>query len=206
MTSQVAVIDDDDAIRDAISMMLESVGIPTRCFASALNFLEDASARACHCLIMDIRMPGLSGVEAQRRLNETGSRVPIIFITGHGEVEMAVEVMKRGAVEFLQKPFKDQLLIDAVQSALARWRDALAESILQHEFRRRLATLTARERDVFDGVARGLRGKQIAADLGIAVKTVEEYRARVFEKMQVKTGSELAAMAAAQAKDKSFAQ
>lgn len=204
MTSQVAVIDDDDAIRDAISMMLESVGIPTRCFPSALSFLEDASADAYHCLIMDIRMPGLSGIEAQRRLNETGSRIPIIFITGHGEVEMAVEVMKRGAVEFLQKPFKDQLLIDAVQSALARWRDDNAANILRDEFKRRLATLTARERDVFDGVARGLRGKQIAADLGIAVKTVEEYRARVFEKMQVRTGSELAAMAAAQAKDNSF--
>lgn len=196
MTGLVAIIDDDDAIRDAISLMLESVGIQTCGYAAALDFIEDPEASACQCLIMDMRMPGLSGSEAQRRLNAKGSRVPIIFITGHGEVEMAVEAMKNGAFEFLQKPFKDQLLIDAVQSALTRWNNALAIDDQHSEFRRRLARLTARERDVFDGVARGQRGKQIASDLGLAPKTVEEYRARVFEKMRVKTGSELAAMAA----------
>lgn len=196
MTGLVAIIDDDDAIRDAISLMLESVGIRTCGYAAALDFIEDPAASACQCLIMDVRMPGLSGSEAQRRLNASGSRVPIIFITGHGEVEMAVEAMKNGAFEFLQKPFKDQLLIDAVQSALTRWGDAQAIDDQHGEFRRRLARLTPRERDVFNGVARGQRGKQIAADLGVATKTVEEYRARVFEKMHVKTGSELAAMAA----------
>ena len=196
MTGLVAIIDDDDAIRDAISLMLESVGIQTYGFAAALDFIEDPAASACQCLIMDVRMPGLSGSEAQRRLNASGSRVPIIFITGHGEVEMAVEAMKNGAFEFLQKPFKDQLLIDAVQSALTRWSNTQAIGDHHDEFRRRLARLTPRERDVFNGVARGQRGKQIAADLGLATKTVEEYRARVFEKMHVKTGSELAAMAA----------
>lgn len=196
MNALVAVIDDDDAIRDAIGLMLESVGIRTRCYASARDYLDDRMDHACQCLIMDVRMPGMSGIEMQRRLNETGSVVPIIFITGHGDVDMAVEVMKRGAIEFLQKPFKDQLLIDAVQAALARWSDVQAINGQRGEFRRRLAMLTPRERDVFDGVAHGLRSKQIAADLGIAVKTVEEYRARVFDKMQVRTGSELAAMAA----------
>lgn len=196
MNNEVAIIDDDDAIRHAISLMLESVGIDARCYSSALAYLDDSSAHRCHCLVMDVRMPGVSGIEAQRRLIEAGSDVPIIFITGHGDVEMAVEVMKRGAVDFLQKPFKDQLLIDAVQKALARWRDTRATHDQHAEFKRRLDTLTAREHDVFNGVVHGLRGKQIADDLGLATKTVEEYRARVFEKMQVKTGSELAAMAA----------
>lgn len=196
MNDEVAIIDDDNATRHAISLMLESVGVHTRCYSSALAYLDDNSAHHCHCLVMDVRMPGVSGIEAQRRLVEAGSAVPIIFITGHGDVEMAVEVMKRGAVEFLQKPFKDQLLIDAVQKALARWHDTRATYRQHAEFKRRLSTLTAREHDVFNGVVHGLRGKQIADDLGIATKTVEEYRARVFEKMQVRTGSELAAMAA----------
>lgn len=196
MTGLVAVVDDDDAIRDAISLMLDSVGINTRCYSSALGFLEDPLAHSCHCLIMDVRMPGLSGIEAQRRLNESGSDLPIIFITGHGEVEMAVEVMKRGAIEFLQKPFKDQLLIDAVQAALARWRNAKTTNDRQREFKHLWDALTPRERDIFDGVAKGKRSKQIASDLGIATKTVEEYRARVFEKMQIKTSAELAALAA----------
>lgn len=196
MTGLVAVVDDDDAIRDAVSMMLDSVGINARCYSSALSFLEDPLAGTCHCLIMDVRMPGLSGIEAQRRLNEKGSALPIIFITGHGDVEMAVEVMKRGAIEFLQKPFKDQLLIDAVQAALARWHNTKMTNELKCEFLQRWNSLTPRERDIFDGVARGKRSKQIASDLGIATKTVEEYRARVFEKMQVKTSAELAALAA----------
>ena len=196
MNGPVAIIDDDEAIRDAISLLLESVGIQTCCYAAALDFIEDPAGSACQCLIMDVRMPGLSGIEAQRRLNARGSCIPIIFITGHGEVEMAVEAMKHGALEFLQKPFKDQLLIDAVQSALTRWGTTQAINNQHSEFRYRLTRLTARERDVFDGVALGKRGKQIAANLGLATKTVEEYRARMFEKMHVKTSSELAAMAA----------
>lgn len=191
----VAVVDDDDAIRDAVSLVLESVGIAARSYPSAAGFFGDPAARACRCLILDVRMPGMSGIEVQRRLLEQRWNLPIVFITGHGEIGMAVEVMKRGAVEFLQKPFKDQVLIDAVQAALAR------QSQQQQVFERRarlkvlLETLTPRERDVFAAVARGLRTKVVAAELGIATKTAEEYRARVFEKLQVKTAAELAALA-----------
>lgn len=196
MNNLVGIVDDDASIRDSIRLLLGSVGIKTRCYPSALEYFADPEGSTCTCLIMDVRMPGLSGVEAQRQLNEMGSDAPIIFITGHGEIGMAVEVMKRGAVDFLQKPFKDQLLIDAVQTALARRIERRARNHRLVEVTRRLQALTPRERDVFEGVARGLRAKQIAAELGIAVKTVEEYRLRVFAKMHVKTAGELAGLAA----------
>lgn len=196
MNSKVAVVDDDDAIRDAISLTLESVGISVLCYASALDFFNDPAAGKCRCVILDVRMPGLSGTEAQRRINALGMEIPVIFITGHGDVTMAVDVMKRGAIDFLQKPFRDQQLIEAVQNALLHARDSDAKAGQRESFNARFNTLTPRERDVFMAVARGHRTKQIAADLRIATKTVEEYRARIFSKMGVTTSGALAAMAA----------
>lgn len=190
----VAVIDDDEALRTAIVMVLSSVGIEAEPFASARELLADARLRQWRCLVLDVRMPGLSGLEAQRRLAELGCACPIVFISGHADVEMAVEAMKRGAVDFLQKPFRDQSLINAVQSALD---GAVAHEQPASDINTRLQRLTPRERDILDGVRRGLRSKQIAAELGIAQKTVEEYRSRLLDKMEVKTSCELIALVSA---------
>jgi len=194
-SNPVAVIDDDEAIREAIGIVLDSVGIGAKPYETAVAFLEDPDARACACMVLDVRMPGLSGVELQRRLREMQWDLPIIFISGHGDVGMAVEAMKRGAVDFLQKPFRDQQLIDAVQAVLARACGHEGAEGDRGRFRARLDQLTPRERDVFDGIVRGLRGKEIAHELGIAVKTVDEYRARVFRKMAVRNLAELVALA-----------
>lgn len=201
----VAIVDDDAAIREAVIMVLESVGIRGRGHASAQAFLASGEAAACDCLVMDVRMPGLSGIEAFRRLRDSGEHLPVIFITGHGDIEMAVDVMKLGAVDFLGKPFRDQTLIDAVQAALRRNNrnagqgpavDPARETVLA-----RLKALTPREREVTVRVARGLRSKQIAADLDISLKTVEEYRSRILQKMEAGTSCELTAMVSGLALD-----
>jgi len=208
----VAVIDDDAAMREAIIVVLDSVGIAARGFASAQSFFAAPEAAAYRCLVMDIRMPGLSGVEAHRRMMDAGMNTPVVFITGHGDIEMAVAAMKRGAADFLTKPFRDQTLIDAVQGALARagtetapasGHAAAAASIpapavsLPATASRRIEQLTPREREILLLVARGLRSKQIAADLGISLKTVEEYRSRILDKMQVSSSCELAGVVTA---------
>lgn len=196
-TVPVAVVDDDAATREAIVVVLDSIGIAAHTFASAQDFLAAPEASSYRCLVMDIRMPGLSGIEAQRRMKELGIAAPVIFITGHGDIEMAVDAMKRGAVDFLTKPFRDQVLIDTVQSVLSAAAARQAPPpVQQAASRHRLEQLTPREREILVHVAGGRRSKQIAADLGITVKTVDEYRSRILGKMQVGTSSELAAVAA----------
>lgn len=189
----VAVVDDDTPLREAMIMVLSSVGIDAVGFSSAQTFLTESSAKSYRCVILDVRMPGLSGLEVQRRLKEMGDHSRVVFITGHGDVDMAVEAMKQGACDFLQKPFKDQALINAVQSALQQ-EPEVAESTRAQAARERYEHLTPRERDILAAVAQGLRSKQIAAELGIAIKTVEEYRSRVLEKMDVSSSCELTAL------------
>lgn len=193
----VAVIDDDAATREAIVVVLDSIGIAAHPYDSAQEFLVAPQAGSYRCLVMDIRMPGLSGIEAHRRLKALGIATPVIFITGHGDIEMAVDAMKRGAVDFLSKPFRDQVLIDTVQAVLAAECERRVRPAVQHAAsRQRLEQLTPREREILVQVAGGRRSKQIAADLGITVKTVDEYRSRILGKMQVGSSSELAAVAA----------
>jgi two-component system response regulator FixJ len=190
----IFVVDDDAAVRDALKLLLRSVGQSVETFASAQEFLDAYSEDRPGCLVLDIRMPGMSGLELQQKLNERHSILPIIFITGHGDVPMAVEAMQAGAVDFIQKPFRDQDLIDRINQALekdAANRAALGE---RNDIRRRLETLTPREREVLDLVVRGKANKVIAGDLKLSQRTVEIHRARVMEKMQASSLAHLVRM------------
>ncbi len=193
MSGIVAVVDDDSALRDAILAVLDSVGIATEGFESAQKLLGASALKRFSCIVMDIRMPGLSGIEAHRKLKEVHVQSPVIFITGHGDIEMAVEAMKRGAADFITKPFRDQVLIDAVQAALLS-KEVIKEqpnNIFSQESLDRFSQLTRRERQVLEQVVQGRRSKQIAADLCLAVKTVEEYRSRLLVKLKVRSSTEL---------------
>jgi two-component system response regulator FixJ len=187
----VYLVDDDEAVRDALGMLFKSIGIQHEVFASALEFLQHYDTRRQSCLVADIRMPGLSGLELQQRLNEQRSEIPIIFITGHGDVPMAVTAMKSGAVDFLQKPFSDQDLIDRIHKALDRDGEARKGRTEREEIRARLTLLTPREREVMERVARGQANKVIAMDLGVSQRTVELHRARVMKKLRLRSVAEL---------------
>lgn len=197
MTNQsfVAVVDDDQAIREALCLVLESVDLTARGYSSAQAFLNDERKLACVCLVLDVRMPGVSGLELQRRLLDMHCVVPIIFMSGHGDVSTAVEVMKKGAVDFLQKPFSNQSLIDIVQATIARTDRQREAAARGEEIRQRLATLTPRERAVFDAIGSGRVAKQVADDLGVCIKTVEQHRTHIFAKLQIRRTSELTALA-----------
>ena len=179
----VFVIDDDEAVRTSLRLLLKSVGLPVETFASAQEFLDQYDEDRAGCLVLDIRMPGISGLELQQHLNERNSIMPIVFITGHGDVPMAVEAMQAGAVDFIQKPFRDQDLIDRINRALDKDRDMRSELRERDEIRRRMAHLTPREREVLDLVTQGKANKVIAGDLNVSQRTVEIHRARVMEKM-----------------------
>jgi len=175
-------VDDDEGVRNSLRFLLKSVGLTTRALASAKEFLELYRPNQPGCLVLDVRMPGMSGLELQQQLNLRGAMIPVIFITGHGDVPMAVEAMQHGAFDFLQKPFRDQDLIDRIQHALQR--DARGRgAVMQHaKIRERLASLTPREREVLALMTRGLPNKVMAAELGVSQRTVEIHRARVMEK------------------------
>lgn len=180
----VFVVDDDDAVRNSLRLLIKSVGLPVVLYASAQEFLAAYHDGDPGCLVLDIRMPGMSGLELQRHLSLRGAIIPIVFVTGHGDVPMAVEAMQHGAFDFLQKPFRDQDLIDRVQRAFesdSENRRALGE---RERIRERLESLTAREREVLALVTSGKANKVIAADLDVSPRTVEIHRARVMEKMQ----------------------
>ena len=187
----VYLVDDDEAVRDALGMLFESIGLEDEAFASPLDFLEGYDARRSSCLVADIRMPGLSGLELQQRLNEQRSEIPIIFITGHGDVPMAVTAMKSGAVDFLQKPFRDQDLIDRINKALDSDGERRKGRAEQDEIRARLTLLTPRETEVMQRVVRGQANKVIAMDLGVSQRTVELHRARVMKKLKLRSVAEL---------------
>lgn len=190
----IFVVDDDSAVRDALKLLLRSVGQAVETFSSGQEFADAYTEDRPGCLVLDIRMPGMSGLELQQKLNERHSILPIIFITGHGDVPMAVEAMQAGAVDFIQKPFRDQDLIDRINQALekdANNRAALGE---RNDIRRRLETLTPREREVLDLVVHGKANKVIAGDLKLSQRTVEIHRARVMEKMQASSLAHLVRM------------
>lgn len=179
---RVYIVDDDEAVRDAIGMLLETVDIPHTSYADAQSFLEELDPARVNCLVLDIRMPGMSGLELQEKLLAMQADIPIVFITGHGDIPMAVEAMRRGAVDFLRKPFRDQELLDRIQEALSRDaenRDAAADL---ETFRARVAELTPREQEVFQRVASGQANKVIAIELGISERTVEIHRSNVMQK------------------------
>jgi FixJ family two-component response regulator len=181
-TPTVFVVDDDEGVRNSLRFLLKSVGLNTRALASAGEFLDAYKHNQPGCLVLDVRMPGMSGIELQQQLNLRGATLPVIFITGHGDIPMAVEAMQQGAFDFLQKPFRDQDLIDRIQRALerdARNRTALAQHA---RIRERLESLTPREREVLALMSRGKPNKVMAAELGVSQRTVEIHRARVMEK------------------------
>lgn len=199
VTEQVAtvyIVDDDDAIRDSLTLLMRSVGLASRCFASAHEFLEAYEPDAHACLVADIRMPGLSGLELQTELNERQARVPLIFITGHGDVPMAVKAMRAGAIDFIQKPFRDQDLLDCIHKALQQDSSARRAELEIRSVRDRLAELTPRENEVMRKVVAGCANKVVAADLGVSQRTVELHRARVMKKMGVRSLAELVRLVA----------
>jgi len=198
MTKQhetVFIVDDDAAVRDSLNFLLKSVDIESRIFASGDEFLGAYQPDWQGCILLDIRMPGISGMEVQRRLAEEGCSLPIIFITGHGDIPMAVEAMHLGAHDFVQKPFHDQELLDRIQSALSARREMQDEIELKRVIQERYATLTPRETEVMTAVAKGHANKVIAMDLELSHRTVEIHRARVMEKMQVRSLAELVKLA-----------
>jgi len=179
----VFVVDDDEAVRTSLRLLLKSVGLPVETFASAQEFLDQFDPDRAGCLVLDIRMPGMSGLELQQHLNDRHSIMPVVFITGHGDVPMAVEAMQAGAVDFIQKPFRDQDLIDRINRALEKDREMRSQLRERDEIRRRMSQLTPREREVLELVTQGKANKVIAGDLNVSQRTVEIHRARVMEKM-----------------------
>ena len=191
----VHVIDDDEAMRQSLAFLLEAVGMEVQTYESAVAFLEVAPAVKAGCVITDVRMPGLSGVELLRQLRERKLGIPVIVITGHGDVPLAVEAMKIGAMDFLEKPFDDEALVASVRSALNQLDQDRKREAERSDIEGRLATLSNRERDVLQGLVAGLANKQIAYDLGISPRTIEIYRANLMTKMQAASLSDLVRMA-----------
>jgi two-component system, LuxR family, response regulator FixJ len=184
MTTQtVFIVDDDEAVRSSLKLLLKTLGVSAVAYASAPEFLAAFDASRAGCLVLDIRMPGMSGLELQQELNARGALLPIIFITGHGDVPMAVEAMQHGAMDFLQKPFRDQDLIDRINKALER--DRIGRELLHNRARilSLIESLTPREREVLEQVTQGKINKVIAAEMGLSQRTVEIHRAHIMEKM-----------------------
>ena len=191
----VFVVDDDPSVRETLADLIASVGLSVLAFKSAQEFLESRRPDAPACLVLDVRLPGLSGLDLQRELLRIEAPIPIIFITGHGDIPMTVRAMKEGAVEFLAKPFRDQDLIDAIQHAIEIDRIARQERTIVAEVRRCYESLTKREREVMKLIVSGLLNKQIAAQLGSSETTVKMHRGQIMHKMKAQSAVQLARMA-----------
>src|SRR5882757_2535487 len=191
----ILVIDDDPALRESIGRLLRSLGLDARLFGSIPEFLECDPPAGPTCLVLDVRLPGRSGLDLQRELGAANREIPIIFITGHGDVPMSVQAMKGGAIEFLTKPFRDQELLDAIQLGLSRDRARRENEETLVALRERFASLSPREREIMVEVARGRLSKQIAGDIGIAEATVKVHRSRLMRKMNARSLTEFGRMA-----------
>jgi two-component system, LuxR family, response regulator FixJ len=191
----VHVIDDDDAMRDSLEFLLRAAKIDVRTYESATSFLAATAGDVTGCIVTDVRMPGMSGVDLLRQLKARGSTMPAIVITGHGDIQLAVEAMKVGAVDFLEKPFDDEVFLATIKAALGRLDKDSQRNAERMELNKRIATLSVREREVLDGLVAGKPNKVIAFDLGISPRTVEIYRAHVMTKMNAGSLSELVRMA-----------
>lgn len=190
----VFIVDDDEAVRESLGLLLESVDQGSKVFASGTEFLEAYSDDMAGCIVLDIRMPGMNGMELQKKLNEANSILPIIFVTGHGDVPMAVEAMQHGAVDFIQKPYREQDLLDKINQALNLDEQQRASLREKQQISKRIDTLTPRELEVMDMMIDGNANKVIAIDLGISQRTVEIHRSRVMEKMNTHSLAHLVRM------------
>jgi two-component system, LuxR family, response regulator FixJ len=191
----VHIIDDDEAVRESLTFLLKTAQIDVCSYPSAAAFLESLPGAPSGCVVTDVRMPGMSGIDLLRRMKELANGMPVIVITGHGDVPLAVEAMKIGAADFLEKPFDDEVLLKSVRSALSQRGDEAKRQSDRGEIDTKLATLSNRERDVLHGLVAGRANKQIAYDLGISPRTVEIYRANLMNKMQAGSLSDLVRMA-----------
>ncbi len=194
-TSIVFVVDDDISVRESLELMLQNEGWRPKTFASAQEFLDFPRAAVASCLVLDISLPGLNGLELQKRVAVEGAEIPIIFITGHGDIPKTVQAMKGGAVEFLTKPFNDEVLLTAIRQALERSRIALTHKVELQELRNRYVSLTPRERQVMALVVSGLLNKQVGGELGISEITVKAHRGQVMRKMKADSVADLVKMA-----------
>lgn len=189
--ADVMIIDDDPLVRQSLDSLFRSIGLTTRCHASGQEMLDAPEPLAPCCIVLDVRMPQMGGFEFITKLSERGWRIPVVFMTGHGDIPMSVRAMKSGAVDFLPKPFREQDMIDAVHAALDHAKAYLEEQAQGAELKARWDCLTPRERQVFEGVAQGLLNKQIAGDLGLSEITVKLHRASMLKKMGVRTVADL---------------
>jgi two-component system response regulator FixJ len=187
----VFIVDDDEGVRDGLSLLLATVGQPCELYECGQDFLDVFAEDKRGCLVLDIRMPRMTGLDLQKKLQEMGSTLPIIFITGHGDIPMAVEAMRRGALDFIRKPFREHDLLDRINEALNIDEDAYRRARNHEELAEKLSTLSDREMEVFDRVADGHMNKVIAADLGISERTVEVHRGQVMKKLGVRTLAQL---------------
>ena len=191
----IYVIDDDEAMRDSLNFLLDSAGFGVTLFDNAQSFLDALPGLAFGCVVSDVRMPGIDGIELLKRLKAQRSRFPILIMTGHGDVPLAVEAMKLGAVDFLEKPFEDDRLIGMIDAAIRQAEPSARNEAVTHDIAARVATLSPRERQVMDGLIAGLSNKLIARDYDISPRTIEVYRANVMTKMQANSLSELVRLA-----------
>src|SRR5262252_7407050 len=191
----VLIVDDDPEFRDSVARLLRTIGLKTQQFSSVADFFKAVPPDGPTCLVLDVRLPGLSGLELQRELATANRQIPIVFITAHGDIPMSVQAMKEGAIEFLTKPFRDQDLLDAIQLGLSRDRARLENDEALADLRKRFASLSPREREIVIQVARGRLSKQIAHDIGIAEATVKVHRMRAMQKMKARSLLELGRLA-----------
>lgn len=187
----VHIVDDDEGIREGLGLLLDTVGLSYELYSDAIEFLETYDANKGGCLVLDIRMPKMSGLDLQARLNEMGSRLPIIFITGHGDIQMAVEAMRRGALDFIRKPFREQELLDRINQALGFEAGRRKDMLEQQKIKDMIGELSEREREVFNRVTAGELNKVIGKDLGISDRTVEVHRSSIMQKLGAKTLAQL---------------